>query len=326
MTRSSASTTRSGKYRHAEEPPASRRNHIVLKAKPDAHIGRPVEAGAARLPCGTPTGDIKDLAGGEAAGRGGDERRHIGNLLWRAQPAHWNSALLVGNVFRAHPVKQVSHRHRRCDTVHGNLRGQQFTGQPLGKTDHAGFRRAIGHGAGVSLFSGDRGDDDDPAPLARPQMVKRRLHGQEHTGQIDRHHRLPFCQRIVPQWLRRPVHPGIRDNAINIAKRCEAGGEARLRLRRVGDIDNLTVSEDRVVLHAAVIEIPARHPGPKTVKQRTDGKADALGGAGDNEALTSNVHASVHLDIPFCSPPTISCSAPIEECGWRRRQAHHPGW
>ena len=57
-----------------------------------------------------------------------------------------------------------------------------------------------------------------------------------------------------------------------------------------------------------------------------DDKANTLGCAGDNEALTSNVHASVHLDIPFPSPPTISCSAPIEECDWRRRQAHHPGW
>ena len=84
-------TMRSGQYRHAEEPPASWRNHIVLKAKPDAHIGHPVEAGAARLPCGTPTGDIKDLTGGKAAGREAMNAATLASLACRG-PSEFGSS------------------------------------------------------------------------------------------------------------------------------------------------------------------------------------------------------------------------------------------
>ena len=232
-------------------------------------------------------------ARGERAFLGGQPRHQGGHLGRGPDPAHRNLGDEHVDGLLRHLLEQFGADDGGGDGMYENALGGDFFRQGLGKADHAGLRRGVGHQRRVALLAGDGGDVDDAPVLPGQHQLHRGPADEEDTGQVAGDHLLPVGVAQLPDRVRppgdarvvddhvEPVGPGVRraDGAVDVRRHGHVGHEAPR-----GDAQPLG---HPLHLDVAVHQRHARALGEQALG---DGQADAARRAGDQRRPSVESH------------------------------------
>ena len=166
----------------------------------------------------------------------------------------------------------------------------------------------VGRHVGVALQSSGRGDEDDPAGLARGHAGQRRLHRQEGAGEVDVERSLPVGKRGLVR-RRATGHAGIGDNDVERAARRFRRLVKRRHRRLMGDIGG--DAEDVVAFagHFGKFRLAAAADGDVDAgnsQRQCDCPTNAGAAAGDQRMLAGDSRGGLHTFNPAAASRSAS--------------------